>query len=171
MRKKPKETKKRTYYNLFFLMAVVCLYLVLYIFYPQKTQNSLETSGDLFIHIICIIVFVFLFMAVINYLADSKAILKYVGKGSGIKGWLLAISSGILSHGPIYIWYPLLRDLRSKGMGDGLIASFLYNRAIKIPLLPLMIYYFGLAFVIVLLAYMVVASILEGKIIDIIEGH
>jgi hypothetical protein len=27
----------------------------------------------------------------------------YVGRGSGGKGWLLAISTGMRSHGPIYI--------------------------------------------------------------------
>jgi hypothetical protein len=37
---------------------------------------------------------------------------KYVGKGSGIKGWPLAIYTGKLSHGPIYALYPLLRRLR-----------------------------------------------------------
>jgi len=27
-----------------------------------------------------------------------------------MKGWLIAILSGILSSGPIYLWYPLLAD-------------------------------------------------------------
>ncbi len=34
---------------------------------------------------------------------NLKTVSKYVGKGSGIKGWFLAISTGILSHGPIYV--------------------------------------------------------------------
>ena len=105
-------------------------------------------------------------MGVMNYFLDPKTIKKYVGKGSGVKGWVFAISTGILSHGPIYVWYPLLKDLRNQGMRSGLIAVFLYNRAIKIPLLPLFIYYFGAVFVAVLLIYMVIASIIEGKIIE-----
>ncbi len=104
---------------------------------------------------------------------NLKTVSKYVGKGSGIKGWFLAISTGILSHGPIYVWYPLLKDLRDKGMRSGLIAAFLYSRAIniKIPLLPLMIYYFGALFVVVLLPYIVIASIVEGEIIELIESR
>ena len=54
-------------------------------------------------------------------------------------------------------------------MRTGLVAVFLYNRAIKIPLLPIMIYYFGIFFVIILCIFMVVASIFQGKIIEIIE--
>ena len=104
---------------------------------------------------------------------NPKTVSKYVGKGSGIKGWFLAISTGILSHGPIYVWYPLLKDLRDRGMRSGLIAAFLYCRAIniKIPLLPLMVYYFGVLFVVVLLPYIVIASIVEGEIIEIIGSR
>jgi len=54
-----------------------------------------------------------------------------------------------------------------------LIAAFLYSRAIniKIPLLPLMVYYFGALFVVVLLPYIVIASIVVGGIIEIIESR
>jgi len=40
---------------------------------------------------------------------------------------------------------------------------------IKIPLLPLMVYYFGALFVVVLLPYIVIATLIEGEIIEIIE--
>lgn len=98
-----------------------------------------------------------------------KAISKYLGKGSGVGGWLLSIVAGIISHGPIYVWYPLLKELRKQGMRQGLAAVFLYNRAIKIPLLPVMIYYFGVAFTVLLLVFRVIASVIEGKMIEILE--
>ncbi len=87
-----------------------------------------------------------------------------------MRGWAIAIGTGILSHGPIYVWFPFLRDLRDQGMRSGLIAAFLYNRGIKIPLLPIMVYYFGLAFVGILVVYMVVASVVLGKLIEVLEG-
>jgi len=63
-----------------------------------------------------------------------------------------------------------LQELREAGMRSGLVAAFLYNRAIKLPLLPLMIYYFGTMFVAVLLVYMVIVSVIEGKLIEFIES-
>ena len=54
-------------------------------------------------------------------------------------------------------------------MRVGLVAVFLYNRAIKIPLLPIMIFYFGTSFVTILAIYMVIASVIEGSTIEIIE--
>jgi uncharacterized membrane protein YraQ (UPF0718 family) len=105
----------------------------------------------------------------LNYFLKPNTVSKYADKNSGIKGWVFAIFTGIISHGPIYVWYPLLKDLRDKGMRSGLISAFLYNRAIKIPLLPLMVYYFGIKFVAILLIYMIIASIIGGKIIEMIE--
>jgi len=107
-------------------------------------------------------------MGIMNYLVNPRTVSKYVGKGSGIQGWFLAIFTGILSHGPVYAWYPLLRDLRNQGMKSGLIAAFLYNRAIKIPLFPLMVYYFGTRFVLIFTCYIVVSSIFLGWIIHMI---
>jgi uncharacterized membrane protein YraQ (UPF0718 family) len=161
--------KRENRYRIYFLAAVILLYLVLFLFAPEKIQKSLWASGNLLIKIIPVFLIVILVMAVIQYFLTPKTISKYVGQGSGIKGWILAIGTGILSHGPIYAWYPALKELRQHGMRSGLVAVFLYNRAIKIPLLPVMVYYFGIQFVVILLVWMILASVVEGKIIEIIE--
>ena len=157
------------YYGFYFLVAVIFLYFLLFFSDPEGAYNSLKVSGDILIRIIPVLFLVILFMALINYFLHPKTVAKYAGEGSGIKGWFLAISAGIISHGPIYVWYPLLKELRDRGMRSGLIAAFLYSRAIKIPLLPLLVYYFGALFVVVLLPYIVIASLIEGEIIEIIE--
>lgn len=115
------------------------------------------------------LLFIILLVGTINYLVRPKTVSRYVGKGSGVKGWLLAICTGILSHGPIYAWYALLRNLRDQGMKSSLIAVFLYNKAIKIPLLPLIIYYFAIPFVAILTGYMIIASIVQGQIVQMSE--
>jgi len=164
-----KERNKNLYYGFSFLVIVIILYLVLYFFNSEKIYRSLHVSLDIIIQILPILLMVIFIMGVANYFLKPKTVSKYLGGESGIKGWFLAISMGILSHGPIYVWYPLLKDLRDHGMRTGLIAVFLYNRAIKIPLLPVMIFYFGIGFVILLTIYMIIASVVEGKIIEIVE--
>jgi uncharacterized membrane protein YraQ (UPF0718 family) len=121
------------------------------------------------VQILPVLMLVILLMGLVDYFLRPKTVAEYVGKESGIKGWFFAISAGMLSHGPIYIWYPFLKGLRDQGMRDGLIATFLYNRAIKIHLLPLMIYYFGIAFVIVLSFYMILASLVVGGLVELLE--
>ncbi len=159
------------YNGMYFLGTVVSIYFLLFFLHPEKIKKSLKISADALIQILPFLLLIILFMGIMNYFVNPGAVSKYVGKGSGIKGWLLAIFTGILSHGPIYAWYPLLRDLRNQGMKNGLIAAFLYNRAIKITLLPLMIYYFGARFVLIFTCYIVVASIVQGGIIQLTEKH
>jgi uncharacterized membrane protein YraQ (UPF0718 family) len=51
-------------------------------------------------------------------------------------------------------------------MREALIATFLYNRAVKIPLLPMMIYYFGFKLVAVLTVYTIIFSVLNGYVVE-----
>ena len=152
--------------GMYFLGVMLAVYGILFIAEPGHIRRATMASVEILVKILPVLLFVFLFMALLNFWVNPKKIKKYVGAGSGIKGWLLAIIAGVLSHGPIYAWYPLLGDLRDHGMRSGLIATFLYNRAIKIPLLPLMIYYLGFPFVVVLAVFMMLASVLEGQIIE-----
>jgi len=161
--------KENKHVGAYFLSMVLLLYLVLFFFEPEKIRESLKISGNIFLQIVPWLFLIIFLIGTINYFVKPKTVLKYVGKDSGIKGWFLAISTGILSPGPIYAWYPLLRDLRNQGMKPGLVAVFLYNRSIKIPLLPLMVYYFKIPFVIILTGYIIIASIIQGHIIQRID--
>ena len=166
-----KKRKENKHWGTYFLGLVLLLYLVLLLFEPEKIQESLKISGNIFIQIAPWLFLIIFLMGTINYFVTPKTILKYVGKGSGVKGYFLAIFTGILSHGPIYAWYPLLRDLRNQGMKSSLIAIFLYNRSIKIPLLPFMAYYFGWPFVVTLICFIIIASIVQGLIIQRIKNE
>jgi hypothetical protein len=68
--------------------------------------------------------------------------------------------------GPVYAWYAVMAELQQKGMRTALIATFLYSRAIKLPLLPLMIYYFGLSYTLVLCSYLLVFSVINGILVE-----
>jgi len=169
--KTEKKKKENKHGGAYFLGIIFLLYLILFLLKPEKIQESLKISGNIFIQIVPWFFLIIFLMGTINYFVTPKTVLKYVGKGSGIKGYFLAIFTGILSHGPIYAWYPLLRDLRNQGMKSGLIAVFLYNRSIKIPLLPFMAYYFSWPFVVTLICFIIIASIVQGQIIQRIENE
>lgn len=147
-------------------VTIIAVYLVSIFFNLELVLNSLNTFLNLAISIIPILVLVFLLMFISNLLLSSKRIVKIFGHESGIKGYIFSIIFGILSSGPIYMWYPLLSDLRDKGVKNSLLVIFIYNRAVKIPLLPMMIYYFGSAFVIILTIYMIIFSVINGLLVE-----
>ncbi len=150
--------------KLFIIVTVT--YLISAVFNTPLFFDSLNTFVSLVVSILPILVIVFLLMFISNLFLNSKRITKMLGHESGVKGYIFSVIFGILSSGPIYMWYPLLSDLKDKGVKNSLIVIFLYNRAVKIPLLPMMIYYFGSAFVIILTIYMILFSIINGLIIE-----
>ena len=159
---------KTLLYGFYFLFFVIILYLLLFLLNPDKIYKSIHVVRNIVIQLLPVIFLVIFLMGVSNYFLKPKTVMKHLGEKSGVRGWIIAVSFGILSHGSMYLWYPLLKDLREHGMRTGLIAVFLYNRAVKIPLLPLMIYYFGIAFVIILTIYMILTSLVIGKTIEMI---
>ncbi len=158
--------KKSTKGRIYFLLAVVMVYMFLAFFEPQKTLRAFIVFGKILLQVIPVLIFVIVLMAVLDYFLKPQKIKKYLGEESGIKGWIIAIAFGIISHGSVYAWFPLLKELKDQGMREGLVAAFIYNRAIKIPFIPLMIYYFGFKFFVVVTLYMIVASVIEGLLIE-----
>lgn len=155
-------TTEENHSGWYFLAGVVALYPIVLFFSLEKFKSAIDFFVDVIVKIIPILILIFFLMAITNYFIRPKVLVRYLGKDSDIKGWLIAISAGVLSSGPIYMWYPLLDDLQKQGMRPALMAAFLYNRAVKIPLLPLMILYFGAVYSIALIIVMMGISILQG---------
>jgi uncharacterized membrane protein YraQ (UPF0718 family) len=149
-----------------FMVGVGLLYGALALYDGTKTLQALQKSGMVLIEILLIFSVVVFISAAINYFIDSKSFARHLGEESGIRGWLIALGAGILSHGPMYAWYPMIQDLRSHGAGDGRVTAFFYARAIKVPLLPIMVEYFGLAFTVILTLYILLAAWIQGLIMD-----
>ncbi|TYB30842.1 MAG: permease [Candidatus Mcinerneyibacterium aminivorans] len=165
---KPKK-KKKLKNNFIFLFCVILLYIILSFVNFDKIQKSLIISKNIIFMVLPIFLIVIVFMTIIN-LVPNRIIKKYLGKDSKIISWLMAIFGGVFSHGPIYAWYSFLEEMEQKGMSKGRIATFLYSRAIKIPLLPLMISFFGITFTIIYNIWLFIFSIIQGLLIDLIMG-
>jgi len=158
--------KKIQFKGLKFLLVVILCFAALLIFDTQNALASLQKSGTTLFKLIPIFMLVIILTALINYFLKPKQIMKHFGKDSGAIGVTYAMFGGIISHGPMYAWYGMLQDMRSHGLKDGLIAVFMYARAVKLPLLPFMIDMFGLLFTIVMTLYILIAAVLQGKVID-----
>ncbi len=145
-----------------FPAAVLAVYGILFVVMPDKASLALKSTGNIFLNMLIPLCLVFVLMILLNLLLKPTQIARFLGKGAGIKGVLLPAAAGIISTGPIYAWYPLLKDLREKGAGDRPIAIFLYNRAVKPFLLPIMIAYFGWIYVAILTVLTLFASVIVG---------
>lgn len=162
----PDKQKKQGRGGWLFLALVLLAYALLGLVNPEAASRSLSFFTHVMAQVLPVLGLVFFLLFVANLVLKPKWIKRYLGKGSGIKGWLAATVGGILSVGSIYAWYAMLSELQQKGMKNALIAVFLYSRAVKLPLLPLMIHYFGIAYTLILCLYLIAFSIINGLIVE-----
>lgn len=154
-----------------FLLLVLVAYGLTAVIDGEVPRAALGFFGEVIHKALPLLALVFVLLVLADLLLRPHWIKRYLGVESGITGWVVAALGGILATGPVYPWYALLRGLREKGMPASLVAVFLYSRAIKLPLLPLMVYYFGVAYTAVLCAYLLAFSILNGALMAKIEAR
>ncbi len=148
--------------NLLFLGFTLILYLLTFLINKELFFKSLNFSIKLFSQIIPMLFFVFILIFITNMI-DLKI--------TKTREFLGSIVFGIISSGPIYAWYPFLKQMREKGASLGAIASFLYAKAIKIPFLPFLIYYFGVKYSVIFVIILLLFSILEYFLFNFLEPY
>jgi uncharacterized membrane protein YraQ (UPF0718 family) len=153
-----------------FLAVVLFIYGATGLVDYELVLKAITIFTPLLDKVLPVLALVFVLIFSVDLLLDPKRVEKYLGRSSGILGWLAAIVAGILSTGPVYAWYAVLHDLRQKGMRTALVAAMLYSRAVKLPLLPLLVHYFGLGYTIVLAFYLIGFSIIGGLLMERIAG-
>ena len=163
---KPKRVASQSSrYMLIFPLLVLVIYGVLFLIMPEQALVAIKNSGKVCLNILLPLALVFVVMLALNLFVKPVQIVHLLRNDANIKGILLSVAAGIISVGPIYVWYPLLKELREKGAGNMPIAVFLYNRAVKPFLLPVMVAYFGWVYVAILTVLTVLASIVNGYLV------
>jgi len=152
-----------------FLATVAMLYAATGALAPGIALNAHEDSWKALRSMVPVLALVFALLILFDKGLSPERVVRYLGPRARSRAWLIALAAGILSAGPIYPWYPLLGELRSKGMRASTAAVFLYARAIKLPLLPLMGHYFGTGYVVVLSLYLAGFALLSGLLMKLVD--
>ena len=154
-----------------FFGIVLLGYGLSFLLSPEDTADAFAFFRRVMRQVFPVLGIVFLLLFIANLLLTPSTVKRYLGKEAGVKGWIASVVAGIFSMGPIYAWYTALAELQQKGMRTAFVATFLYSRAVKIPLLPLMIYYFGATYTIVLCLYLMVFSVINGFLTERLMPH
>jgi uncharacterized membrane protein YraQ (UPF0718 family) len=133
---------------------------------PGLAHRALASFFGMLGEVAPVLVLVFVLMFLVERFLTPARTRSWLGRESGVRGWLLALAAGVVSTGPVYTWFALLAELRKKGMRTALVAVLLYARAIKLPLLPLLAHYFGLRYMLVLSLLIAVFSIVNGLLLE-----
>jgi len=149
-----------------FLSLSVVITLFVYGLNAEKGAIVSSTVYNTFIEVLDIIVAVSIFIGLFQVWVKPPTIVKWLGKGSGLKGFILVCTFPILMGGSLFTVFPLLKTLREKGASQGAIASFITAWGGKAPLLPLETKFLGWPFALVRLGFIIIFAFTMGILMD-----
>ena len=154
--------------NWLFLFWVLIVYVwTMFIDFDYFVKVSQTFLKIMIYQILPVLAIVFVFMLVLNFFLQNNKVKSYLKNTKHSTKYFFAVLGGILSTGPVYMWYPFLKELKQHWISRGHIATFIYARAVKIPLLAAMIFYFGLKYTIIFNTVLIILALVLGLIIDL----
>lgn len=153
-----------------FLTGVGLLWLLAAVFEPARIAPALVLFQQLLAEVLPALGLVFGLLFLANLFAEKPWIERHLGRESGPRAWLYALAAGVLAAGPPWPWYALAGQFMQRGVSPGVAATFLFARSLKLPLLPLLMHYFGLAFTLILSFWLLVLAVSGGMLMQRLCG-
>lgn len=100
-------------YRLF--IGMVLVYVVMWIIIPEVFFQSATKASSSLIEMAMVIPPIFVLIGLLDVWVSKETMVKMMGKGSGIKGILLAFFLGSAAAGPLYGAFPVAITLLKKG--------------------------------------------------------
>ena len=157
-----------------FPLGVLGLYALGFMFAPEKAYLAFHLSRSLFQHLLWPLGLALAMMMLLNRFLSPALVSRFLGQGSGLRGAFLSSVAGILSMGPIYAWYPLLKTMKNKGSSTFHMAHFIGCRAVKPALLPVLAAYWGWRFATIFVITSLLAALIIAGIVHLLcpsTGH
>lgn len=146
-------------YLAFFLLIIVNLTVGLIM--PDIGLKSLSITKLNLIEMLSVIPPIFILLGLLDVWVDRATMMKYIGKGSGLKGVLIAFILGSAAAGPLYAAFPVAGVMLKKG--SSLFNVFIFIGAwstTKIPMLTFEAASLGVDFTFIRLALSIVGILI-----------
>ena len=157
-------------YRVFLLLALANIVMGLVM--PEIGLKSLNITKRNLIEMLSVIPPIFVLLGLLDVWVDRATMIRYTGKGSGIKGILIAFLLGSAAAGPLYAAFPVAGVMLKKG--SSLLNVFIFIGAwstTKIPMLTFEAASLGLVFTLTrltlsIVGIMAIAAITQRSLND-----
>jgi len=150
-------------YKVFLLLILVNV--IIGFIMPDIGLNSVSITLQNFMEMISVIPPIFILLGLLDVWVDRATMMKYTGKGSGLKGVLIAFILGSAAAGPLYAAFPVAGVMLKKG--SSLFNVFIFIGAwstTKIPMLTFEAANLGFAFTLTRLGLSIIGIIVIATI-------
>lgn len=108
------------------LSILTLCFIVLSLFFDsRKTIRGIKKGMKMFINLLPILLLMLALVSIVLFLIPNETLVKYMGEGSGVKGWITAAGVGSVALIPGFIAYPLCGILIKSGVAYSVIAVFI----------------------------------------------
>ncbi len=153
--------------NLMIMLLLVLAYLFLLLFQRETGMQALTAAGGYLKEMILVIPGITLLMGLFEVWIPKESTQKYLGEGSGLKGFFLAFLFGTAPTGPLYIAFPIARQLLAKGARVANVVVFLGAwAALKIPQILMEAKFLGMSFTLTRFSLTLLAVLAIGYLME-----
>jgi uncharacterized membrane protein YraQ (UPF0718 family) len=152
-------------YRFFILLVLANLAIGLAL--PEIGKKSVELTVQNLLEMLAVIPPIFVLLGLLDVWVDRATMMKYTGKGSGLKGILIAFLLGSAAAGPLYAAFPVAGVMLKKG--SSLRNVFIFIGAwstTKIPMLTFEAASLGLPFTLVRLSLSIVGIFMIARVTE-----
>lgn len=119
-------------------LILLGLNLALLCISPELGSASLGISAKNFLEMLTILPPIFILMGLMDVWIPKQTMMKYMCKGAGIKGGMIAFFLGSFSAGPLYAAFPMAAMFMKKGVS--LANIFIFLGAWSTTKIPMMLF-------------------------------
>ncbi|MDC7238541.1 MAG: permease, partial [Sphaerochaetaceae bacterium] len=88
-------------------LLLLSVNIIVGIIYPEIGKISYQNTKMNFIEVVSVIPPIFILLGLLDVWVDRSTMVKYLGEGSGIKGFAIALLLGSVAAGPLYAAFPV----------------------------------------------------------------
>jgi uncharacterized membrane protein YraQ (UPF0718 family) len=141
--------------------------LLLAILNQKLAIQSVELTGKSLLDMLLLLPPVFILVGLLDQWVKKETLIKYMGKGSGIKGIMITLFLATVAAGPLYIAFPIAVLLLKKGAGVRNIVFFLGAwSTVKLPVLIYEFTSFGAEFTLLHITFGLLFCYLTGVLFE-----
>ena len=141
-------------------LLVLAVNIAIGLFSPEIGLRSAKLTAQNFMEMISVIPPIFVLLGLLDVWVERETMIKFTGKGSGLKGVLIAFLLGTAAAGPLYAAFPVAGVMLKKGSSLSNVLIFIGAwSTTKIPMLTFEAANLGFAFTLTRLALSIVGII------------
>lgn len=99
-----------------FFLILFAVNIVLLFAAPEIGKNAFAITKDNLLEMISVLPPIFILLGLLDVWVERETMMKYMGKGAGVKGAVIAFLMGSAAAGPLYVSFPIAGMLLKKGV-------------------------------------------------------